>query len=439
VKSGLSNRSALHRTPWPTLVASLAPILLGGWFLYVVVASYTGLPDRPVALPEAGESELLLDDFVVFYAAGKHVPEVGGAVYDPSAISALEADETGQDPGRVSVLPFYNPPSALLLFTPLGLLPLELAAAVWLIASALLALACLLALARRGGWSPDLALLPALGICASLPLYQTLVHGQMTFLLLAGFCLYGAGVIHAGRDRSTIAGLLLLALKPVFLPLPLLYLALRRQYALLAAFAAVELSLVVVAAILFGTRLPLDYLSMSLDALGWDEVNGISTYGMFGWTGLWRGVLGPEARELQVALTALCSIATVAAFAWAFRRGDKPSLALCAMIPASLLISPHSYAQDLLLLVLPLLLQTEGRGSLARVALPLGAWFAAYFHFDTLAATGLGPASIALAVLTGFVLIEAIGARLALREVRPAVRVPASLDTGLSSADAAGS
>jgi hypothetical protein len=105
-----------------------------------------------------------------------------------------------------------------------------------------------------------------------------------------------------------------------------------------------------------------------------------------------------------------------------------------------LLISPHSYAQDLLLLVLPLLLlQTEGRGSLARVALPLGAWFAAYFHFDTLAATGLGPASIALAVLTGFVLIEAIGARLALREVRPAVRVPASLDTGLSSADAAGS
>jgi Glycosyltransferase family 87 len=423
------------------IVPTVVPILLGGWFLFVAITSFAALPSRSVALPEAGRPELLLDDFVVFYTAGKHVPEVGAAIYAPSAMSALEANETGQNGRPVVTLPFFNPPSALLPFSVLGLLPLWLAAGVWLIASGLLAVAAIRLLTPHLALSSEATLLLILGIVASLPLYQTLVHGQMTFALLAGFCLYSVGVLRKDSARDVVAGLLLLALKPVFLPLPLLFLALQRRYRVLLAFAGFEGLLILLAAVLFGPRLPLDYIGMSLKAFGWDEVNGISTYGMFGWTGFWRGVLGPDSHELQMMLTMVSTVATIAAFTWVFRRGDKPHLALAALVPAALLISPHSYSQDLLLLTMPvLLLMNESRATRTPALFAVGIWFAAYVHFDVLASTGVGVSSVALALVTGFLLIRAMEVRLPVRIVRPApVHTTQALDVGLSTADAAGS
>jgi hypothetical protein len=198
--------------------------------------------------------------------------------------------------------------------------------------------------------------------------------------------------------------------------------------------------LVLLAAVLFGPRLPLDYLDMSLQALGWDEVNGISTYGMFGWTGFWRGVLGPDSHELQMMLTMASAVTTIAAFAWVFRRGDQPHLALAAMVPAALLISPHSYAQDLLLLTMPvLLLMNESRATRTPALFAVGIWFAAYVHFDVLASTGVGVSSVALVLVTGFLLIRAMEVRPPVRIVRPAPVHTTHVDVGLSTADAAGS
>jgi Glycosyltransferase family 87 len=426
--------------PWLRWSFVLAPILLGGWFLFVAVASYTELIDRSPALPQQSNTAPFLDDFVVFHAAGGNVSEVGGAIYDPATMSALEADTTSQDPGRVTILPFFNPPSALLLFSVVGLLPLKTAAAVWLVGGLIVALTAIRRLGRELGWSlDDTTLLLALGVCSSLPFHQTLVHGQMTFLLLAGFCFYGVGILKPQGGPYLMVGLLLLAFKPVLLPLPIIYLLLRREYRLLAAFAVVEAILVLAAAAIFDPRLPYDYMAMSLKAVGWDEVNGISTYGMFGWTGFWRGILGPDSHELQSMLTALSSVATISAFAWTFRRGVRPRLALPAIVLGALLISPHSYAQDLLFLIVPLLALVTSVSSSRWAAVAITCWFAAYAHFQILGLSGVGSANLALLLMFGYGLLAAQEKNAETVTTPQVALASRRLDNGLSSADAAGS
>jgi hypothetical protein len=423
------------------LALILAPVILGGWFLYIAVSSYTPLFSHAIALPESGSSALMLDDFVVFHTAGKAVPAIGGEVYDPQTISALQAEQTGQDAERVAVLPYFNPPPALLPLALLGLLSLGSAAAVWLTGSAMVALAGLRALAPRMHVSPEAALVLTLGAISSLPVYQAVVHGQMTFVLLAGFCLYGAGILRPERSSYVVLGLVLLALKPVFLPLPLLYLVLRGRFHLILRFAAVEALLFVIAAALFGPRLPFDYVAMSLDALSWDEVNGISTYGMFGWTGFWRGILGPDAHVQQTALTTVSALATIAAFAATFARRDNPRLALAAIVIAGLLNSPHSYSQDLVLLVIPvIMLMQEYRDIRIGYSVGLLAWFAAFVHFETLALTGVGAANLGIILFAGFVLVRAADLRMPQLGARTAAvnRRPATIEIAFSQADAAG-
>jgi hypothetical protein len=309
------------------------------------------------------------------------------------------------------VLPFFNPPPALLALWPLGLLPVGLAASLWLVLGVAVAAVLVRMLAREVGFSGELnTVLLVLGACASLPFYQAVVHGQMTFLLVGGFCLFCTGVLRGRGMTLVLAGLLLLALKPVFLVLPLLFLVVRREFHVLAAFVLVEGLLVILAALAFGTDLPMRYVSMSLQALSWDEVNGISTYGMFGWTGFWRGVIGPDARELQSVLTAASTGVTLAVTALAFdRTRERPLVALSACALASLLVSPHSYAQDILLLCIPFLLLAESDGWQRGVVISgVLTWFALYFHFDVLEATRVGPANVALIFLSVWVLRGAI-------------------------------
>lgn len=143
------------------------PILLGGWFVFVIATSFPGLLQRPIALRDAQATAPFMDDFVVFHAAGKYAAAAGDDVYEPVAISRLEAETTGQEPGQVVILPFFNPPPALLAFWPLGLVPVGVAAALWLTLGLVVAGVLFRMLAREAGFTADsTAFLFVLGACA---------------------------------------------------------------------------------------------------------------------------------------------------------------------------------------------------------------------------------------------------------------------------------
>ena len=143
-------------------------------------------------------------DFVSYWAAGRQLVHHANP-YDPAAVSALE-HSAGFTYNNV-VLFMRNPPWALLLALPLGLLGLRVAAVLW----TLVLLACLLASVRMTqqlcGSPPNrihwlgFAFTPAL-ICVTM--------GQTSLFALLGLVLF----LRLQRRRPFAAGAALLALCP---------------------------------------------------------------------------------------------------------------------------------------------------------------------------------------------------------------------------------
>lgn len=145
-------------------------------------------------------------DFAALWAGGRAALSAPDRIYDFAYVTRL------QDwPFGANLRPYIYPPSALLLFGPLGALPLGVAYTVWTAATGGLFLWG----ARRVGAPWWVALFPAVFLVA--------FCGQTTFLI-AGL----AALALAWRERAITAGVLLgvaAAIKPqllIFMPIALL-------------------------------------------------------------------------------------------------------------------------------------------------------------------------------------------------------------------------
>ena len=177
-------------------------------------------------------------DFLEYWAAGAAVAR-GGNPYDPAEL--LRYQQLA-DPGRDGAVMMWNPPWALAVYMPLGLLPPRWATLVW-IGLQLLAVmaACDLLWRLYGGPGRGRWVAQAVGLSFA-PVAWTVLYGQNTGLLLfglAGFAYFRTA------DRPALAGACaaLTALKPhllaVFGVLLVLDAVTRRGRVALAAGVAV--------------------------------------------------------------------------------------------------------------------------------------------------------------------------------------------------------
>jgi len=145
-------------------------------------------------------------DFSALWAGGRAALSAPSRIYDFAYVTALQNWPFGEH-----LRPFVYPPSALLLFAPLGALPLGVAYPLWTVATGGLFLWG----SRRVGAPWWIALFPAVWLVA--------FCGQTTFAI-AGL----AALALAWRERSITAGVLLgvaAAIKPqllIFMPIALL-------------------------------------------------------------------------------------------------------------------------------------------------------------------------------------------------------------------------
>lgn len=140
---------------------------------------------------------------------------------------------------RPSVLPFLYPPSALLLMSPFGLADFASAKVVFAVVNALaIAVAGWLCLEMFGiPWRSRAGAATLIGVCLFSPAIQTLNTGNINGLVLAA---EAVALLAASRDRWLWAGAAMglgFAVKPVLLPLVLLFVLWRRWAALAVALA----------------------------------------------------------------------------------------------------------------------------------------------------------------------------------------------------------
>lgn len=290
----------------------------------------------------------------------------GERLYDAAAQREVQQRVLEPYVDRDELLPFNHPPFEALVLSLIIDLPYPVLFALWTLCSVLMMAMALKVMSVALPVSRPLQWGLVLVAFSYLPFIQTLVMGQSSAFVLAGLCgTYAA--LRTGHGGWAGVALLLVALKPQFLPVVVLLLLLQRRWRTLAVFAGCSGAATVLAMPVLGVTWPLTYLRL---LLGPTQLNNtlIHPEVMNNWRGFAVNILGGTASGLVVPVFAGLSIASIGVllFAWwrfnaQARSGETHPMpwspaqdllwALLGIVVV--LVSPHLMPHDLTLLVLP--------------------------------------------------------------------------------------
>jgi hypothetical protein len=271
-----------------------------------------------------------------------------------ASIRAIIRQPIHRQPTHVRLPNLYGPQVGLL-FLPLSQFSFPVAARIW-VAASLLIFACCMYLILKS--CPSLRSHPGtVALCAIAfpPLFHFLVRGQMSALALACF----TSAFFAFRaHRSWLAGVALgfLIFKPQFLvaiPLILLLSKAWKPFAALLASAAAQL---LVARIYFGHAVMHAYFDtlQNLARTTGDAELSLAPIQMHSLRSFWTLLI--PSTQFALALYILSSIAVVAIATLVWKSTAPLPLRFSALTLAAILVNPHLFIYDLLVLAPALLL-----------------------------------------------------------------------------------
>jgi hypothetical protein len=317
------------------------------WLMFIFNLSRPGLLDRL--------GDLKGTDFLQFYAAGTfarahRIAEMYGVHQFAEATARAIPGVAGWH-----YLPVY-PPQVALMFWPVAHAPYLTAFAIWTVVNLVLYAGCVAVMARL---YPKIATHPVALILAALafpPFFNAVGHGQLSILMLAWVVASLDAFIH---DEQLIAGIALgcIAFKPpLFIAFMIAWIVVRefRVVAGMIINGAAQLAVVwlfgglnsIRAYLEFAVRLP------RVDAL----VLAVKPYQMHSIRSFWM-LLGAGRFELELWL--LSSLAVLVILARFWRREPARDVRFAALIVAALLIDPHLYIYDAVILAPALIIAIE--------------------------------------------------------------------------------
>jgi hypothetical protein len=341
---------------WRPVVAAAAAglLLLGAVFAVQLIVE--------LAVPPAAAGH---HDILAFWSAGRLILQgKPGDLYDAASLTAIQREVIPEPVGMNGYMPFINPPLAAVVFAPFAAFPAWGARLVWGCVNVVLAVGAAAWLSR--GMARRERLLATALIATSFPMYHALAEGQWSILLLAAG-LAAMAAARRGAWGTTGVALAVLWLKPQFIILPLLALALGRQWRALGT--AVLTGAVAVLAALPFTGLPPNqaYVGYLLDVVT-SHFSGAGAGAASAWqgdlasteglNGLLVGWLGQGSVGLVNVLWAGLVLVVGGLYAFAMR-SVAPGFAtapgrtmLAAGIALVMLVNPNQFVQDCVLLFL---------------------------------------------------------------------------------------
>jgi hypothetical protein len=294
-------------------------------------------------------------DFIAFYAAGRIAQGEGPAhAYDLGLIQHYEQNVVGFPIDPTSISPFLHPPFLLPLLRLVALPNYVLAFILWnLIMLVFLGLgAALLMHDGLSATSPTQTKILLVGILLFFPTFLGLVTGQDNAILYLGAVAWMLGVLKK-RDWLAGSGLALMTIRPhLALPLAILFLFRRRQVWWWFLLGIALLAIV------------------SLAYAGWGGISGflqvilVSSVGQNYHTGENHmfnviGILLRLFPSLALPLTngigwGVYLLAIMGMVVWWIRIPQVEGKHLSLAVVLTLLTSPHTHVNDLILLIIPL-------------------------------------------------------------------------------------
>ena len=312
-------------------------------------------------------------DFTAFWAVTRELfrtgwsglPHLYGAAFQRRAEAGLPS------PGALPAIPFVNPPLGVLLVLPLAWLSVGAAAAAWdLVGLAALIAAALWLSGTRGLNDPRTAV--ALFAAAGVPTLSALGEAQYDLVLPLAVALAAVGARRHRWARLAI-GSVVCTIKPELF-LAYLVAAIRnpRRPAVRVAVAAV-VAVAALSLLALGPRGVTRFVVLNQATLG---RRFLPTHDSTILGELWNLVGGGLGAELAAGTLTLAGLV---ALWWAWGRWTPASqhewwLALSAVACGSLLLAPHLFVHDLVLLVVPAGWVARARAERGQSLGPVVAW-----------------------------------------------------------------
>ncbi len=348
----------------------MSTLVLVMTFLLVLLGTYTLYSLFNEMLTGPGPFHGNHHDFLAFYGAAILTLHGNIAqIYSADALIDFQRQIINHPVGAAGYMAYMNPPFAAALLTPLALVSFAEARLLWLLVN-------LVVITGIAAWltrplDKRFRVIGAFLLVSSFPVYQALIEGQPSILLLLGCVL---AYIAAIKHRYVLSGicLSLLFIKPQFALFTLVGLALMKQWRVILAMVGSATAMMLVLLPITGIHLYVTYTHYMLSVVT-DHFNGAgfvvpaAWYGALntasGLNGFYTALFGQTQVNIVNALTAGSTLLLLILFVLAFTK-QKFSLSvysgrlmLAASIAMALLIDPHLYAQDVVLLyvILPLL------------------------------------------------------------------------------------
>lgn len=324
------------------------------WSVCAFDFSTLGLFDR------AGN--IKFQDFLQFYISARLITQGRTAELYNQSIADQELRALIGEQTRVRLPTVYGPQVGLF-FVPLARFSFPVAARIWVALSLLAIAACLYLLCRT---CPSLrSHAPTVVLCALAfpPLFHFFVRGQITAPLLACF---SAAFLAFRSGRDWLAGIALgcLVFKPQFLVAIPLILLLAHAWKAFAGLALSALGQLVFTWIYFGPAVFRTYFDTMLHMSRWIgiaeagraqiQMHSLRSF----WTLLipWTSTPWPN---LALMLYLLSSIAVIFIAAIIWKSSAALALRFSALTIAAVLVNPHLFVYDLLVLAPALLLLAD--------------------------------------------------------------------------------
>lgn len=309
-------------------------------------------------------------DFLAFYSAADlswhgHLTQI----YNQSIVSQLQLQFVTHPVGIAGYMPFMNPPAFALLISPLALTSITNARIIWLIVSFLVLVTALLIITKPLPKWQRLASVAVL--VGTFPVYQALIEGQQSVFLLL-FCLLAYKF--ALKNRLILSGIFLVPLfiKPQIAFFAAVGLLIMKRWKVLVSMLITATAICVAILPVTGIKIYITYLKYIMGAANGHFVGAGATIqtvwkgnlsDMAGINGFFAALVGQKHVTWVNALTFITIFFAVILFILAFKKvkfgflqKDK-ALMLAGYITLVLLVNPHFYIQDVVLiyLILPLL------------------------------------------------------------------------------------
>jgi len=382
------------------MTSRITPGAIIAWLLFAFITLTVGIQ----ALPQAGR----LYDFRAFYGAGWLLLHHPTQLFDLSIQTAVQ---------NIIVcpmyrgVPFYHPAYEALLYAPFTLLSYRYAYIAFALFNLLLLALCYRLAPLTA--DPRIARIPrSLFLFLCFPAFMGIAEGQDSIVFLFLACLLWRALA-AGRDRT--AGILLaLGLFKLQIALALLfflalYMPAPRRMRLLLAWLPSTAAVALTCLLITGPQGTMTWLRLlasssvaSHESHLAQAVTAVYPKAMPTLNGLLY-VCGARflPTRLSFALVVFFSILVLIATLYVLRKTRSTAVAFCAALSAALLLSPHLYLYDYVLLLFPVLLLTQRRQPLLS-ALAYGLPFILFFvsGLDWFAFMAVVPALFLLSLLS---------------------------------------